>query len=192
MKVDGYDIRPGANLRGADLSGTNLRDALMNGAELSGANLRDALLRGANLSSANLYRAELSEAELYRAYLSCANLCGANLSGADLRCASIGGADLSGANLIDADLRGANLRGAYLRDAQLNWQSHDILAEILRDAGHRRIAGLVLISLDWCWDDFLHELSHEEMETALGIFAAWEGCPYVWQDGHAQKRETTS
>ena len=68
-----------------------------------------------------------------------------NLRGADLR-----GADLSGGDLFGADLRGA----------KFNWQSHDLLAEALRRAaGHdvqrRMLAGLLLISRDWCWDVFL-------------------------------------
>jgi uncharacterized protein YjbI with pentapeptide repeats len=77
-----FDISPGANLYGANLSD----------ADLYGANLRDA-----NLSGADLYGANLSGADLY----------GANLSGADLY-----DADLSGANLYGANLYGANLRGA--------------------------------------------------------------------------------
>ncbi|MGJ6842666.1 pentapeptide repeat-containing protein, partial [Listeria monocytogenes] len=42
---DGYGER--ADLRGADLSGANLRFADLRGADLSGANLRFADLRGA-------------------------------------------------------------------------------------------------------------------------------------------------
>ena len=66
-----------ANLRGADLYGTDLR-----GANLSEANLRGANLRGADLREANL-------------------------RGADLRGANLRGTDLRGANLRGADLRGA-------------------------------------------------------------------------------------
>ena len=39
MIVNGYEIKPWADLRGADLSGANLR-----GANLIGANLRGAVL----------------------------------------------------------------------------------------------------------------------------------------------------
>ena len=49
MIINGYEIKPGANLSGADLSGANLR-----GADLSGANLRGANLSGANLRGAVL------------------------------------------------------------------------------------------------------------------------------------------
>jgi hypothetical protein len=76
MEINGkdYDIRPNANLSGANLSG----------ADLIYANLRGADLREANLNWANLI--------------------GANLRWADLREANLIGADLSGANLTNAKL----------------------------------------------------------------------------------------
>ena len=79
MKINGYDIKPYANLEGA-----NLRDANLWCANLRGADLRDADLRDADLRDANLW---------------CANLRDANLRGADLRDANLRGANLRGANL---------------------------------------------------------------------------------------------
>ncbi len=69
------------SLRGADLSGLDLRWLYLQEADLSQVNLQGANLKGANLRKVNL-------------------------QGADLR-----GADLSGANLKDVDLRGADLTG---------------------------------------------------------------------------------
>ena len=57
MLANGYEIKPGADLRGANLSGANLRWVNLREANLSGANLREA-----NLSGANLRGADLSEA----------------------------------------------------------------------------------------------------------------------------------
>jgi len=79
MKINGYDIKPYANLRDADLKGADLK-----GADLKGADLRDADLRDANLRYADL-------------------------GGADLRYANLRDADLRYADLRDADLKGANL-----------------------------------------------------------------------------------
>ena len=103
---------------------------------------------------------DLSGATLNGAYLS-----GAYLSYADLGGAYLNGANLSGATLTRADLSGADLRGADLSYANLNgvcvnWQSHDLIAEILRraaedDVSRRMLAGLVLVSRNWCWDTFL-------------------------------------
>ena len=90
----------------ANLSGADLR-----GADLCGANLRVANLRGADLCGANLRVANLSEADL----------CGANLRVADLRDANLRGANLRVANLRGADLRDANLRGANLSEADLDF-----------------------------------------------------------------------
>ena len=64
MNINGYEIGPytnlrGANLRDADLSGADLRGADLRYANLSGANLRYADLRGANLSGADLGGADL-------------------------------------------------------------------------------------------------------------------------------------
>ena len=89
-----------------------------------------------------------------------ADLQAADLRGADLRGAYLRYADLQDANLRYADLRYANLRYADLKGARINWQSHDLIAELLsRAAGDdiekRKIAGLILVSRDWCWDKFL-------------------------------------
>jgi hypothetical protein len=105
MEINGYIIKPGANLEGADLVDANLVDA-----NLVAANLVDADLMGANLWRADLRYAVLREAVLR----------GANLQEADLRYAVLRGADLMGADLRGADLMGADLRGADLRRADLS------------------------------------------------------------------------
>ena len=84
----------GTDLRGANLRDANLRDANLCGTNLRGANLRDANLRHADLRNADLFCANLRHADLRNADLFCANLSSANLSGADL----------SGANLDFSDL----------------------------------------------------------------------------------------
>ena len=96
-----------------------------------------------------------------------ANLYGANLRGANLR-----GANLRGANLRGADLRGADLRGADLDKAVFNWQSHDLIAEALRqvagkDPQKRALAGIIIMSRDWCWADFI-KIDHPRREWAIG------------------------
>lgn len=49
-----------------------------------------------------------------------------------------------GAYLSTADLSGANLRGANLSGANLNWNSHDLIAELLRrEAGGGSCAALI-------------------------------------------------
>jgi len=87
------------------------------------------------------------------------------------------GAYLGGAYLGGADLRGAYLGGAYLRDLVINWNSHDLIAEILRraageDVAKRKIAGLILVSRDWCWDNFLELRRDPLFGWALDALAA--------------------
>ena len=117
-------------------------------------------------------RANLHGADLAGANLSGANLAGANLSGANLSRADLAGANLSGANLSDANLSGANLS-----DATINWSSHALIAELLRgaagnDVDRRMIAGLILVSPDWCWAKFAG-FQHPQRDWALATLRGY-------------------
>jgi hypothetical protein len=166
-----------ADLAKADLVGADLR-----GADLTGANLRLAGLRGADLTGANLRLADLREADL---------------RGANLRLADLGEADLREADLRGAELRGAGLWEADLRGAKLNWQSHDIIAELLmRDAGDdigkRKVAGLILVSRDWCWDRFL-AVDDPQREWALSVLRQYvrdgDGAPEALREAKKEEVE---
>lgn len=64
MWVNGYRIGPKANLKFADLEGSDLT-----GADLRGADLENAVLRFANLEGANLCQARLDGADFFGAWL---------------------------------------------------------------------------------------------------------------------------
>jgi hypothetical protein len=89
------------------------------------------------------------------------------------------GINLSEANLRGANLSGAGLSGADLRGADLNWQSHDLIAEIIRRAAgdnvqRRMLAGLILISRDWCWEKFLSaDIESALREWGLGVMRGY-------------------
>ena len=166
-----------ANLSDADLSKANLSDA-----DLSGANLSRA-----NLSRANLFRANLSGANLSDADLSGANLSDADLSGANLSDADLSDADLSRANLFRANLFKANLSDANLSGARINWNSHAIIAELLRQAAgdsvsRRMVVGLVAVSIDWCWSQF-SAIEHDERAWAIATLTRYvqpgDGAPDI-------------
>lgn len=106
--LSGADLR-NAVLSGADLRAVNLRNADLSSANLRAANLRTADLRGANLKSAILWSASLTGSDLR----------GANLSGADLRSVNFRAADLKETDLTDTDLGEANFRTADLTRATL-------------------------------------------------------------------------
>ena len=152
-----------ADLSEADLRDANLRDANLTAAILTDANLREAYLSRADLRDANLRGADLREADLTVAILT-----GANLSGAILSGASLWKADLRKANLSSTELTGAILTGANLSGARINWNSHDLMAELMsRHAGNdrekRKVAGLPLVSRDWCWARFQKECRNDPL-----------------------------
>jgi hypothetical protein len=101
------DIQP-------NLSGANLREAILSEADLTWARLNEADLSQANLSKAKLIEADLRLAHLYRSVLNGADLIGANVSGANLYRADLIGANLSEAKLEGASLVNTNFTGADL------------------------------------------------------------------------------
>lgn len=116
------DLRE-ADLTGSDLIGANLRGADLSAADLTMANLRGADLREANMNEANLRWANLRGADLREAHLRWTDLTGANFRGADLRGANMSEANLrlailSEANLSEADLTDAYLKRAILRETE--------------------------------------------------------------------------
>ena len=60
-KVNGYEIKPGAYLRGANLRGADLLDANLLDAYLWGADLEGAYLEGANVKGTILENKEESQ-----------------------------------------------------------------------------------------------------------------------------------
>ena len=100
--VNGYEIKPGANLMYADLGYANL----------GRADLMYAYLGYADLVGTNLGRADLRGADLRGT-----NLRHANLRGADFRYANLRGADLGYANLM-----GARVSNTTIIDLPTGWK----------------------------------------------------------------------
>lgn len=109
IPLDGHGPRPQAP---AHWEPPNFYRADLSGRDLSRRYLVDADLREAQLQGTNFYLADLSGACLAGANLEGATLAGANLAGADLRGAILTGANLLVADLRKAVLTGANLLGA--------------------------------------------------------------------------------
>lgn len=116
-----------------------------------------AIGRGKSLSGAYLSGADLSNANLRNAYLS-----GADLSEADLR----------NADLRNADLSGAYLSGAYLSNVKMNWNSHNLISEILWRAAtnqdQEQLAAWIGRKIEWCWKDWL-AIEHTQKMWAIDI-----------------------
>lgn len=145
-------------------AGVCLEFADFRGADLRGASLRGASLRGADFRGASLYHTDLRDADLRDADLRYTDLCSADFRDAVLR-----GASFSFADLCSADFRGA----------RMNWQSRELASELLRrdadeDLDRRKVAGLVLVSRDWCWPDFESECAGDPLwDWALDTLAPW-------------------
>lgn len=126
------------DMKGIDLSGTDLSNAFPNSIDLSGADLSNTILDGAILSGINLTGANLNNARLYKTGMAGGadgGVLSTVLVGASLEGAFISDTDLTGVNLTRADLRGAtldreslsftivigiDLRGAKLIDTDLS------------------------------------------------------------------------
>ena len=115
---------------------------------------------------------------------------GANLEGANLDGANLEGANLEGAYFGGANLGRAYFGGANLGRARIDWTSHDLVSAILSSAAgasvaRRSTAGLILVSRDWCWNDFL-ALQLPEREWALDTLAGYvrdgDNAPEVLQE----------
>lgn len=168
----------GANLKGANLKGANLRSA-----ELKGANIENADLRGAILYRSDLRFINLAGAKLAQARLCGSNLAGANFFGAIIYNADFSFTNLAGANFDRTNLGGANFCRANLKCTNLDvdvppTKSHDFIAEILLRENHkysREVAGLILVSMDWCWNDFLNYFDKNKIAWAKKVLCSkWE------------------
>jgi hypothetical protein len=112
--------------------------------------------------------------------LSGAQLVGEKLTGVDFRGANLAGANLAGSDLRHANLAHAELDYARFDGARINWQSHDLISALLnREAGNsigkRKVAGLILVSRDWCWDSWseLGRRQPRHFAWALGVLARY-------------------
>lgn len=80
---------------------------------------------------------------------------------------------LNGNGGEDADLRGAYLQNADLDVEIPSTNDHYFISEILfrevENVNQKKIAGLVRISIDWCWEDFLKNCSKRDINWAKKI-----------------------
>ena len=107
----------GADLRGIDLAGADLRRAVFDNADLEGANLSGADLRKASFKRANLMKTAFD---------------GADMRGATFIKAKMNLSNFQGCRLDNADLRG--IRGRYAIWRNANWwdaKMNDALREVL-------------------------------------------------------------
>ncbi len=190
--LEGEDMT-GAKLSGLDLSGMNLKKALLTGADLSGAKMEGTDLSGAFLSKAtltavqasgatlrgaDLVRATMSRADLSKAALEEADLSESDLSRASLSKAMAAGARFARANLVRADLEGADLTKADLTQCRLH--GANLSSAVLQ--------GALLLR---CWGRALRaekaRFSAARLNEAVlteGRFADLQGDGSLWHQAH--------
>ena len=118
-EVKPSDLKPKAELAGADLRDLNLRYRDLSGAWLFDVNARGQDFTGVNLSNAKMNDADMSGSKFHKANLRHAFLVGTNLSDTDFTGADLRGANFRGADLSSAKFSGAKLEGADFTDAKL-------------------------------------------------------------------------
>lgn len=139
-----------------DLSGADLRRAILVGAQMQGMNLQGARLHEADLSTAQVQGARLDEVQMHMAIL----------TGAQMQVSTLYSAELQGANFAGAQMQGANFREAQMQGAQLP---------------SARMQGAIFISAQLQGADFsISELqganfSHTQMQTANLFRAGMQG-----------------
>lgn len=185
---DGWSAEDRANLqfadmRGMDLSETNLCCANLQMADLRGADLRKAKLWDADLLAADLRGADLREADLWIAAMQDADIRNAHLRMAKLWGAVLRDADFSGADLRGADLREANLCCAYLQDADL--RDANMVNANLWDADLRG-ANLGGADLSGAKTNAATKIDWPMVCPETGAFIAWKRA--FEYDGHVEKR----
>ena len=142
----------GADLRGVDFTGFDLKQADLSKADLRGSVFTKGRLDGADLRNADLscYAANekgyafgtdfgwlpFAASVFAEPRRSCSRLLQANFTGADLRKTSFQGASLEGAILAAADLREADLRDTQLDG--VTWDGADIHCADFRGSGLQR------------------------------------------------------
>jgi TIR domain/Pentapeptide repeats (8 copies) len=106
----------GVNLRRAILVRAYMPSAYLNGADLSGAVVSDSDLQGANLISAQMTDIDATGVDFREA-----NFRSADLSGARLRRCNLARVDLTDATLLYADITDADLHGTRFARASIGW-----------------------------------------------------------------------
>ncbi|MDR1578404.1 MAG: pentapeptide repeat-containing protein [Deltaproteobacteria bacterium] len=115
IQAPGLRVMSCRTLEGADFSGADLTDLLLNQTPAAGAVFRSVSANRANFGAASLTGSDWSGASLKEAVLFRCDLRQAKVKGANLFKASLGGADLRG-----TDLGGSSLYAADLHRAQLD------------------------------------------------------------------------
>lgn len=146
-----------------------------------------------NLFKESINNANMKRLELRSIFVSDSQLEGVSFAYSDLEQAKFRNinsrgisfyySDLSYSKFENVNLYGclfthANLYNIRLIDCTIDWTSHDIVAELLRqeangDIEKIKIAGAVLLSRHKCWKDLMKVAKQEDYEWALEVLSKY-------------------
>jgi uncharacterized protein YjbI with pentapeptide repeats len=109
----------GKNLRGADLSYSDLRSAILDKSNLVGVNFFSSTMQNISIKGADASLSNFTECRMYGANLERTNFSSATLVCADLTFAKLNYCDLKNSNLYNASLRDAHIKEVNLAAAFL-------------------------------------------------------------------------
>lgn len=159
---------------GRHSSRLNLRDVNLQRLNFAGYDLGGATFMGCAMLGSNFEAAQLVQTSFIATYLEKSCFDRANCHLADFGHADLTQASFRNANVETATFWHATLIDANFEGANINWQSHDLLSEILRQHAltteQLKIAGLLLVSRHQCWNGLLQlakaEADQENVEWA--------------------------
>ena len=118
--VAGLPLEPGADLRGANLSGRRIEFVSLRGAQLDGANLDGARLQFVDLTGASLMNASMRRTELWSVQARSACFAGVRADESHWHFVDLSRTDFSAARVGEALLRSCSMRRATFASADLS------------------------------------------------------------------------
>ena len=117
--VAGLPLEPGADLRGANLSGQRIKFVSLRGAQLDGANLDGARLQFVDLTGASLVNASMRRTELWSVQARSACFAGVRADGSSWHFVDLSRTDFSAARVRESLLRSCSMRRTTFASADL-------------------------------------------------------------------------
>lgn len=118
--VNGYEIRPGADLSNADLRRSDLSNMDLRGIKFYKANLAGCNLKNSNFAGCNMDYANLSSTDLTRTNFEGCNLAAARFDGADIDHTIFKRAKMQGSTFRKQKIKNTNFRHARLGSAEFD------------------------------------------------------------------------
>jgi hypothetical protein len=190
-------LKSGGTFDGMDFAGQDFSEMYLVDSHFAKANLYRVNGQRANFEGVDFTEANLTEVVFKRTNCAASNFTMAQVRGVDFVMTDLTAARFDGVDLSQTTFHGSNLTGTQFDHVKaMNWNSSELVAELLRraagqDRAQMKVAGLVwaLSATPKNWYIFLGETDERYLEWALNALA-----PYVREgdDAPAELRERAS